>query len=80
TVQGVTGKVGTITGADGRLQVTLDGRPLYTFASDSGPGDVNGQGIRGAWWVLGPTGTKITKKAAPSSSSTAGSGDGYGGY
>lgn len=65
---GVTGKVGTIKGVDGKTQVTLNGWPLYTFASDSGPGDVNGQGVGGVWWVVGADGNKITK-AAPSSSS-----------
>ncbi|GAB3912661.1 hypothetical protein GCM10011575_45530 [Microlunatus endophyticus] len=67
-VDGITGKVGTIKGVDGKTQLTIDGWPLYTFASDSGPGDVNGQGVGGVWWVVGADGKKITK-AAPSSGS-----------
>jgi predicted lipoprotein with Yx(FWY)xxD motif len=59
-VSGVSGSVGTITGTDGKLQVTLDGLPLYTFASDSAAGDVKGQGIGGIWWVVAPDGSKIT--------------------
>lgn len=58
-VEGVTGEVGTIGAADGSKQLTLDGWPLYTFAGDSAAGDVNGQGVNGVWWVVGPDGTKI---------------------
>jgi predicted lipoprotein with Yx(FWY)xxD motif len=76
-VSGVTGKVGTITGVDGMAQVTLDGHPLYTFANDSDPGEINGQGVGGVWWLVGPNGKKITKTASAGKSSTAG---GYGGY
>lgn len=60
SVTGVTGTVGTITGTDGKLQVTLNGLPLYTFASDSGAGDVKGQGVGGIWWVVAPDGSKIS--------------------
>jgi predicted lipoprotein with Yx(FWY)xxD motif len=59
SVIGVTGTVGTITGTDGKLQVTLDGLPLYTFASDTAAGDVKGQGVGGIWWVVAPDGSKI---------------------
>jgi predicted lipoprotein with Yx(FWY)xxD motif len=58
-VDGVTGKVGTITRDDGTTQITLDGLPLYTSAGDSGPGDVTGQGVGGIWWVVAPDGKKI---------------------
>ncbi|MFF2271107.1 hypothetical protein ACFVTX_02475 [Agromyces sp. NPDC058136] len=58
-VEGVTGEVGTITGVDGKTQLTLDGWPLYTFAGDSAAGDTNGQGVNGVWWVLSPAGEKI---------------------
>ena len=59
TVTGVTGEVGTITGTDGKLQVTIDGRPIYTFAQDKAPGDVNGQGLNSVWYVIAPDGTQI---------------------
>jgi predicted lipoprotein with Yx(FWY)xxD motif len=39
---GVTGKLGTITLADGKLQVTYNGLPLYFFKNDKAPGDANG--------------------------------------
>ena len=59
TVTGVTGEVGTITGTDGKLQVTIDGRAIYTFAQDKAPGDVNGQGLNSVWYVIAPDGTEI---------------------
>lgn len=55
---GVTGEVGTITGVDGKLQVTVDGRPIYTYAADAKPGDVTGQGVGGVWYVVNPDGTE----------------------
>lgn len=61
TVQGVTGTVGTITGTDGKPQVTLDGWPLYTYAADTQAGQTNGQGVGGIWWVVSPAGAPIGK-------------------
>ncbi len=59
SVEGVTAEVGTIDTPDGGKQVTLDGWPLYYFAGDSAPGDMNGQGVGDVWWVLSPAGEKI---------------------
>jgi predicted lipoprotein with Yx(FWY)xxD motif len=39
---GVTGQLGTITRADGSLQVTYKGLPLYFFHSDANAGDTKG--------------------------------------
>jgi predicted lipoprotein with Yx(FWY)xxD motif len=60
TVAGVTGTVATIMGNDGKLQVTLNGHPLYTWFEDKNPGDTTGQGLDKIWWVVGANGTKIT--------------------
>jgi len=68
-VDGVTGKVGTIDTAGGK-QVTINGRPIYTFAKDSAAGDVNGQGVGGTWFVISPNGDEL-KTTAPASSSAA---------
>ncbi|WES64978.1 hypothetical protein P0L94_02635 [Microbacter sp. GSS18] len=57
-VDGVTGELGTIAGVDGQPQLTLNGWPLYYFAGDAAPGDVNGQGVNGVWWVLNPAGER----------------------
>jgi len=61
TVAGVSGKLGTITRSDGTKQITLDGRPLYTYAGDSGAGAVSGQGVKGIWWAVTPAGAEITQ-------------------
>jgi predicted lipoprotein with Yx(FWY)xxD motif len=44
-VDGVDGEFGVIARPDGSDQLTLDGRPLYTFADDSGPGSFVGDGF-----------------------------------
>lgn len=53
---GATGDLGTAKRPDGATQVTYDGMPLYTFASDTAPGQANGQGVQGAWFALTPAG------------------------
>ena len=59
-VDGVTGTVGTITLADGTRQVTLNGLPLYRYSGDSGAGQTSGQGVQNVWWVVSPSGAKVT--------------------
>jgi predicted lipoprotein with Yx(FWY)xxD motif len=44
---GVTGTFATLTRADGSVQVTYNGMPLYGWQGDSKPGDVTGNGING---------------------------------
>lgn len=44
---------------DGSEQATCDGWPLYLFASDVSPGDVNGQGVGDNWYVLDGTCTPV---------------------
>ena len=47
TVDGVTGKVGTIESPDGAKQLTLNGMPLYYFAQDTKPGRCERAGTQG---------------------------------
>jgi predicted lipoprotein with Yx(FWY)xxD motif len=49
---GVHGRLSIVRRPDGKLQAALSGLPLYTFARDHRPGDVNGQGFGGVWFVL----------------------------
>ena len=42
----------TITRDDGSTQAAYEGRPLYFFAGDAAPGDTNGQGLGGVWWLV----------------------------
>ena len=51
--------LGTSERTDGSVQVTLDGHPLYYFAQDAAPGDVNGQGVGDVWYVVSPAGAPI---------------------
>jgi len=63
--------VGTIRRPDGTMQVTYGGHPLYTYVSDTTPGDVSGQGITqsgGQWYVVAPDGRQITTAFSVSAS------------
>jgi predicted lipoprotein with Yx(FWY)xxD motif len=51
---GITGNIGTITRADGTLQVTYNSVPLYFYQPDVKPGDTTGQGVMGLWTVVSP--------------------------
>ena len=56
---------GSITRADGSKQTTFKGWPLYYYVKDQVPGDTQGQGVGGVWFVanltdLGPTPTITT--------------------
>jgi len=49
---GVTGKLATITRADGSAQATYNGHPLYTYVGDHAPGQAAGDGLNvngGVW-------------------------------
>jgi predicted lipoprotein with Yx(FWY)xxD motif len=73
--------LGTLKDASGNLEVTYNHWPLYTFAGDSGAGQVKGQGLTafgGTWYVLDSSGNPVTTKApSGSSSSTGGGSSGY---
>ncbi|HVN53488.1 MAG TPA: hypothetical protein VMT46_04085 [Anaerolineaceae bacterium] len=52
---GVDGKkLGVILLPNGSRQVTYLGAPLYLFTGDQKPGDVNGQGLDGTWYLVTP--------------------------
>lgn len=51
---GISGAVGSITRADGTIQVTYGGRPVYFYGGDKSSGDTNGQGLGGVWYVIKP--------------------------
>ena len=56
--------LGTLRRADGTMQLTYSGHPLYYFAGDAEPGDTTGQGLKqfGApWYALTPGGGKIDR-------------------
>jgi len=78
------GKLGTITRADGAVQATYEGHPLYLFKSDTSAGKDTGNGINtsgGLWWAMTATGAKIqATSSSGSGGSSGGSSGGGGGY
>lgn len=46
--------LGVILLPNGGRQVTYLGAPLYLYSKDEKPGDVNGQGLDGAWYLVTP--------------------------
>jgi len=50
--------------ANGDAQVTYGGRPLYYFAGDNKPGDVNGQGVGNVWYAVTAEGELAKQKAS----------------
>jgi predicted lipoprotein with Yx(FWY)xxD motif len=69
--------LGTTKRADGRLQVTYNHHPLYTFVQDTKKGQTNGQELNafGAeWYAISPAGANIEKQAsvAPPATTTNG--------
>jgi predicted lipoprotein with Yx(FWY)xxD motif len=56
---GVTASMlGTTTRADGTLQVTYNGWPLYYFINDKAAGDTTGEGVQSVWYVMTPAGAQ----------------------
>ncbi|MFJ3801164.1 hypothetical protein ACIPSJ_33435 [Streptomyces sp. NPDC090088] len=43
----------------GAVQTTYNGWPLYYYVGDAAPGDVNGQGLDGEWFVVGADGKLV---------------------
>jgi predicted lipoprotein with Yx(FWY)xxD motif len=52
TTAGITGTISTITRSDGSSQSAYNGHPLYTYVSDTAPGQANGNNlnINGGLW------------------------------
>ena len=65
---GIPGKLGQFERKDDTYQATYDGMPLYRYAGDSKPGDMNGQGLGGMWFAVPTT----TSHVATTGTSTKG--------
>lgn len=60
---GVTGLAPDLIGSinvDGVQQATFDRMPLYYYAEDNEPGDVNGHGVNGQWFAVRPNGEPVS--------------------
>src|SRR5213596_1546535 len=59
--------------SDGRLQVTYNRHPLYTFALDKKAGQTSGQGnlaFGARWYAVSASGTKVVKPVANTTTTT----------
>jgi predicted lipoprotein with Yx(FWY)xxD motif len=60
--------LGTTKRGDGRMQVTYNRHPLYTFVKDTKKGQTNGEGLTafgGQWNAVSSAGTKVVPQAKP---------------
>jgi predicted lipoprotein with Yx(FWY)xxD motif len=71
---GVTAALATVSRPDGGRQVTLGGRPMYTYAGDPAVGDANGDGFMGIWHVARPAGVPVGGSSGATGSATSTSG------
>ena len=72
--------LGTTRRPDGRLQVTYNHHPLYTFAKDARRGDTKGEELNafGAeWYAVSAPGTKVGSNNDNAAMNDNGYGDGY---
>ncbi len=84
----LSGKLGTIKRANGEIQATYDGHPLYLFKEDTSAGMWTGNDVDASgafWWMMTSSGKKVKHKdtaTAPSSGSGSSSSpsSGSGGY
>ena len=73
--------LGTTKRKDGRLEVTYNHHPLYTFVNDTRKGQTNGEEVDafGAeWYAVSAAGLKVEKSAATSNSGGDPTAGGYG--
>lgn len=64
------GTLSAVTDANG-TQVEYNGHPLYTYSKDTAPGQTNGEGLFGKWYVATPT---LATQSAPQTTPTSKSG------
>ena len=60
-------KLTTTRGADNSRQLVYNGHPLYTLTADVRPGQINGEGFLGTWYVISAAGKRIGKLSHSSS-------------
>jgi len=78
SLPGVPGAIGMTDRSDGGKQLTVAGRPVYTFTGDGAPGQTNGQNKNlngGVWTVLSGSGAPVTTN--PGGATQAPAGPGY---
>jgi predicted lipoprotein with Yx(FWY)xxD motif len=58
------GLLGTIKRANGAVQISYAGFPLYMYAADKKAGAMGGQGFQNQWYVVSPTGALVKHAVA----------------
>ena len=74
---GVSALLGTMTRADGSVQLTANGMPLYAYSGDASATDINGQGKGGVWFLAGADGKALSTAGGSPSPTTKSSDNGY---
>lgn len=69
----LTGTLSVVTDTNGQ-QIEYNGHPLYIFSKDTAPGQTNGEGYNGKWFVATPA---LSIQSAPQITPTS---SGYSGY
>jgi len=62
-------KLGSAKQDDGSTQVTYNGHLVYRYSGDTAPGQTNGEGIGGVWFVVSASGEPVQQAGGSSSSS-----------
>jgi predicted lipoprotein with Yx(FWY)xxD motif len=57
----VAAKLTTARRADNRRQLVYNGHPLYRLTADARPGQINGEGFLGTWYVISAEGNRVGK-------------------
>jgi len=73
--------LGTTRRADGRLQVTYNHHPLYTFVKDTTKGQASGENVDafGAeWYAVSAAGAKVEKRSGDADTTATSGSSGYG--
>jgi predicted lipoprotein with Yx(FWY)xxD motif len=60
-------KLTTTKGTENGRQLVYNGHPLYTLSADVRPGQINGEGFLGTWFVVSAEGKRIGKLSHSSS-------------
>ena len=58
------GKLTTTRRTDHKRQLVYNGHPLYAMSADTRPGELEGQGFLGTWFVVSPAGRRIGEPGA----------------
>ena len=57
-------KLTTTRRTDHKRQLVYNGHPLYAMSADTRPGELEGQGFLGTWFVVSPAGRRIGEPGA----------------